>query len=132
MISRFDGSDKVADVTLTKNNTPEPETPIKRTISWTGPFGSNFQVARYGDVVTMSCNNTTNNTIPTTGTSNEILPYGYRPYTAVSTVARYGVNHGFATMSTAGKLSWGFAEVDPTAQRLTISFSYITNDGEPN
>lgn len=132
MIFRFNGKTKVADVTLDKNSIPEPEAPIKRTTSWTGPFNSNFQVARYGDVVTMSCNNTTNNTIPTTGTSNEVLPYGYRPYTTVATVARFGANHGFATMSTAGKLSWGFAEVDPTAQRLTISFSYITNDGEPS
>lgn len=132
MIIRYEGKTKVADVTLDKDTIPKSETPIKGTISWGGPWGAIFQVARYGDVVTMSCNNTTNGAIPASGSGSEALPYGYRPYTTVATVARYGANHGFATLSTAGKLSWGFAQVDPTAQRLTVDFTYITNDGEPS
>lgn len=112
MITRYDGTDKVADVvgsvtesdldnvknqavseskqytnTQVNNNKPKKA-------SYTGnlTYYNKVHCERYGDVVCVTMNSADGTKLPKSGTSGGQIPVGYRPITAVSTICRYGAN----------------------------------------
>ena len=156
MITRYEGTDKVADVTASQNKDwttqeiqdiaqDEAQKVAPKKASYTGglTYSNEVHCERYGDIVCVTMNSSDGTTLPKSGTSAGQIAVGYRPITAVSTVCRYGENPtamtdvyadniGFLTVNTDGTVSWEFS-TEPTApQRWTWSISYITNDAFPD
>lgn len=113
--------------------------------SYTGnlTYSNDVHCERYGDVVCVTMNDSSDTMLSQSGTSAGTINVGYRPATAVSTICRYGANAtsvggayvdnvGFITVNTNGTVSWAFSTKPTEAQRWTWSITYITNDAFPN
>ena len=146
MITRYEGTDKVADVTgdVTASDLDNAKTqavneskqytntqvnnnkPKKTSTNVTMANGNQVHCERYGDVVCLTMNDTGSGTLQQSGTSRETIKVGYRPATAVSTLCRYGVSPSGITDTYIDNI--GFLTVNTDG---TVSWAFSTKPTGP-
>lgn len=150
MITRYDGTKKIADVTASQSKnwtTQEIEQIADQQIgnlgsvvhtTASGAFGTQMSLARAGNVVTFYMYGSTNGDIPV-GSLNlaETVPSGYRPAYATGWVTIDALNQspsarGRIIIGTNGKMTGYMYSQIPSGTHVALSAVYATNDAWPN
>ena len=106
--------------------------------SWSGEtaYGLPVKCQRCGDIVIASIHGFPSETLPTSGTSDEKIPVGYRPTQEEDAVIRssksaYGMI-GFGYITADGSFGWGLPQTSESSAGITFRVAYVTNDPMPS
>ena len=95
-----------------------------------GPYGININLFRVGNIVIYNIYSAPTESMPSTGTSNESIPVGYRPKSTSSAIMR-GATIGEWRVSPNGTAYWWSGQAIGTSIVLT-SLVYLTEDDFPS
>ena len=101
-------------------------------LSWTGPYAVKCELRRVANLVFFQIpDSRPSNGMPQSGTSDEVIPVGYRPaYDTNSPLVIASQNPGYWRVLTNGKCYWYFPGSNPWS--LVTFVCYPTNDPWPD
>ena len=105
--------------------------PVASTTS-AGPYGLTINLQRLGNLVFYRIYAFPTSSMVATGTSNEAIPYGYRPTSASASVGRAGWLVGEWLIYTNGTCFWTFSAAPGTDGVITVDTVYFTDDDYPS